>query len=1044
MEASVQVPEAILKLVEKYEFHQAAYKRGQFNETQLRREFIDPFFRALGWDVDNSQGNSEQYKEVIHEDPIRIRGSTEFIDYAFRIGGSRKFIVEAKKPAVNIKDDAGPALQIRRYAWNARLTLSILTDFEEFAVYDCTKKPMPGDNAATARIAYFTFKEYPEKWGWIESIFSQRSILRGSFDKFVEGTKGKKGTATVDEAILAEIEEWRDLLAKNIALRNAALSVEELNVAVQKTIDRILFLRICEDRGIEEYGCLQKLLEGQDVYQRLLTQFHRADTRYNSGIFHFNEEAGWDEMPDTLTPGLVIDDVVLKKIIKRLYYPESPYEFSVISPVILGQVYEQFLGKVIRLTAGHQAKVEYKPEVKKAGGVYYTPQYIVDYIVLHTVGELVKDKTPREIGKLRVLDPACGSGSFLLGAFQFLLDWHLNWYIHNLVPVIAEKSATSPEVQALLPEPTAKSGKKRTSGDTSLPIYKSANGSASRTRSDWKLTIAERKRILLNNIYGVDIDTQAVEVTKLSLLLKVLEEESDENVSKQLKLFDERALPSLHQNIKCGNSLIGTDIYTEMPTILEDPEAARQINAFDWDREFPEIMQGGGFDAVIGNPPYVRIQRIEYIQSDYLYKKYSTPTSKTDISILFVEKALLLIKKSGLVGLICTSQWMSTDYGKNIRKLLSTGKIKEIINFGSLPVFQKANTYPAIFILSKDLIKEIQFKQIISSNQLNFTGIESERPKLISIKTISEGPWNFGDIKIELILDERSINWQNLMNFGQAYIGVLTGMDEAFVVDKHVISENNLETEIIFPYAYQGAEVFRYSEVIPTASVIYPYYETKSGTPSLIDEQELKDKFPNIYRYLLKFKHKLQKRLDSRKLYAQGNEWYRHLRPGSFNYIRPKKFIIKGIDKISKVGTLDGNSAFNGANCPGIIFNESMEYSPFYFLAILNSKLATYHLRMVCPPKLSGYCRFNSTNINHLPLRTINFSDSTDKARHDKMVALVERMLALHKQKADVKIDHEKKLAERQIEATDKQLDTLVYELYGLTAEEIRIVENAG
>ncbi|HOP66705.1 MAG TPA: N-6 DNA methylase, partial [Methanoregulaceae archaeon] len=605
MEASSQVPEAILKLVEKYDYHQAAYKRGQFNETQLRREFVDPFFKTLGWDVDNTGGYSELYKEVIHEDPIRIRGSTEFIDYAFRIGGQRKFIVETKKPAVNIKDDIGPALQIRRYAWNARLPLAILTDFEEFAVYDCTKKPKPGDTASTWRIAYFTYKDYPEKWEWIASIFAQESILKGSFDRFVKGAKGKKGTTTVDEAILDDIENWRDDLAKNIAIRNLKLSHEEMNVAVQRTIDRILFLRICEDRGIEEYGCLQKLLEGEGVYERLLGLFHRADTRYNSGIFHFSEEPGWEEMPDRLTPTLIIDDSVLKKIIKRLYYPESPYEFSVISPVILGQVYEQFLGKVIRLTPGHQAKVEYKPEVKKAGGVYYTPEFIVDYIVNHTVGELVKDKTPREVAKLRVLDPACGSGSFLLGAYQFLLDWHLNWYIHNLVSVLADNSATSKEVQGLLPESMPRTGKKRSGGDTSLPIYKSANGPSSGTRSDWKLTIAERKRILLNNIYGVDIDTQAVEVTKLSLLLKVLEEESEENVSRQLKLFEERALPSLHKNIKCGNSLIGTDIYVDVQATLDDPEAVKRINAFDWDREFPEIMQRGGFDAVIGNPPYV-------------------------------------------------------------------------------------------------------------------------------------------------------------------------------------------------------------------------------------------------------------------------------------------------------------------------------------------------------------------------------------------------------------------------------------------------------
>jgi hypothetical protein len=635
-EASKPIPDAIKTLVESFEFHREAYKRGKFNETQLRREFIDPFFKALGWDVDNNKRYSELYKEVIHEDPIKIRGTTEFIDYSFRIGGARKFIVEAKKPGVNIKDDTGPALQIRRYAWNARLPLSILTDFEEFAVYDCTKKPMQGDTASTARIAYFTFKEYPEKWDWIASIFSQDSILQGSFDRFAEGTKGKRGTATVDEAILADIEEWRNDLAHNLALRNPSLTVDELNVAVQKTIDRILFLRICEDRGIEQYGCLQKLLEGPNIYLRLLGLFQRADTRYNSGIFHFKKEAGWDELPDTLTPGLTIDDAIFKKIIKRLYYPESPYEFSVISPVILGQVYEQFLGKVIRLTPGHLAKVEYKPEVKKAGGVYYTPQYIVDYIVQHTVGELVKGKNPREAVKLRILDPACGSGSFLLGAYQHLLDWHISWYIHNLVPVLAEKPATSPDVQALLPEPAQKSGKRGSGGDTTLPIYKATNGSASRTRSDWKLTTTERKRILLNNIYGVDIDTQAVEVTKLSLLLKVLEEENQENVSKQLKLFDERALPSLHQNIKCGNSLIGTDIYADVQVTLDDPDVAKQINAFDWDREFSEIMQKGGFDTVIGNPPYgymISASEKQYFDNHYNYQNY-----QKDLYLLFIER----------------------------------------------------------------------------------------------------------------------------------------------------------------------------------------------------------------------------------------------------------------------------------------------------------------------------------------------------------------------------------------------------------------------
>lgn len=1036
MEASTQVPEAILKLVEKYEFHQAAYRRGQFNETQLRREFVDPFFKTLGWDVDNTQGNSELYKEVIHEDPIRIRGSTEFIDYAFRIGGSRKFIVEAKKPAVNIKDDAGPALQIRRYAWNARLPLSILTDFEEFAVYDCTKKPMPGDNASTARIAYFTFKEYPEKWDWIVSIFSQKSILRGSFDKFVEGTKGKKGTATVDEAILAEIEEWRDLLAKNIALRNAALSVEELNVAVQKTIDRILFLRICEDRGIEEYGCLQKLLEGQDVYQRLLTQFHRADTRYNSGIFHFNVEAGWDEMPDTLTPSISIDDVVLKKIIKRLYYPESPYEFSVISPVILGQVYEQFLGKVIRLTAGHQAKVEYKPEVKKAGGVYYTPQYIVDYIVSHTVGELVKEQTPREVGKLRILDPACGSGSFLLGAYQFLLDWHLNWYIHNLVPVIAEKSATSTEVQALLPESVPKTGKKKSVVDTSLPIYKSANGSSSRTRSDWKLTIAERKRILLNNIYGVDIDTQAVEVTKLSLLLKVLEEESEENVSKQLKLFEERALPSLHQNIKCGNSLIGTDIYTDILVPLDDPEVVKRINAFDWDREFSDTMKAGGFDVVIGNPPYLRQEALRE-QKKYFETHYEVYQGTADLYAYFIERGLSLSRPKGQFSYIVANKWMRANYGKPLRKFLLTKQIEEIVDFGDLPVFTTAITYPCIIRISN----EKPSREFVASKvkALDFSSLHEyvkANQHLISPGSLNDqNGWTLGDQRTESLLIKLNNIGQSLDKYlnGQVFYGIKTGLNKAFVIDekikKRLIEEDPKSGEFIKSFVV-GKDIKRYNSLKSQQYLILVQNGwTNSHSGDVKNKWNwFKEHFPAISNHLEPFATQGEKRDD------KGEYWW-ELRPCVYYSEFEKPKIIYPEICSKPEFTFDEKKFYANNKCFIIPSSDK------YLLGILNSKLNYFLFEAYLPKLQAGFFMPAYIVLKNFPIRTINFSDPTDKARHDKMVALIERMLALYKQKADVKTDHEKNLVERQIEATDKQIDALVYELYGLTEEEIKIVE---
>ena len=424
-----------------------------------------------------------------------------------------------------------------------------MTDFAEFAVYDCRILPKPADKASTGRLLYLTYKDYTDRWDEIAGIFSRDAVLKGSFDKFAEAKKGKRGTSLVDKEFLAEIETWREALAKNLARRNAKLSVRDLNFAVQRTIDRIIFLRMCEDRGVENYGQLQALLNGENIYKRLQYIYGLADDKYNSGIFHFRPEKDRAEAPDELTLKLKIDDKVLKDIIRRLYYPESPYEFSVLGADILGTVYEQFLGKVIRLTAGHRAIVEEKPEVKKAGGVYYTPGYIVDYIVKNTVGKLSEGKSPKQIEKLSILDPACGSGSFLVGAFSCLLDYHRDWYLND-----------GPQKHT-------------------KEIYQGTGG-------QWFLTTQEKKRILLNNIYGVDIDSQAVEVTKLSLLLKVLEGENQDSLTRQLKMWRERALPDLGNNIKCGNSLIGPDFYQNKQIGLLEDEDRYRINAFDWNSEF--------------------------------------------------------------------------------------------------------------------------------------------------------------------------------------------------------------------------------------------------------------------------------------------------------------------------------------------------------------------------------------------------------------------------------------------------------------------------
>ena len=572
-------PTAVIDLVARFHANLDSYKRGLYNETQVRREFIDPFFEALGWDVANRQGYAEAYKDVVHEEAIKVGGGTKAPDYGFRIGGTRKFFVEAKKPSVDLKADVHPAYQLRRYAWSAKLPLSILTDFEEFAVYDCRVKPDKGDKPSTARVMYLTFDQYADRWDEIAGVFARDAILKGSFDKYAEAKGGKRGTAEVDAAFLAEIERWRDLLAHNIALRNPALSQRELNFAVQQTIDRIIFLRICEDRGIEPYGTLLGLVNGAEVYGRLLLRFRHADARYNSGLFYFEtDRRGRGDAPDTLTPRLAIDDKVLADILKSLYYPDSPYEFSVLPGDILGQVYEQFLGKVIRLTAGHRAVVEEKPEVARPAAfstrppTSWIPSCVRPWASCWRASRCARSRAwPPATGARR---PPCGSRT------------------SPAAPAPSCWARTSSCWTGTWPPtwPTAPAGPQAGKWATGRNPRLYQNG-----RGEWRLTIGERKRILLDHIYGVDIDPQAVEVTKLSLLLKVLEGEDEQTIGQQLALFPERALPDLGRNIKCGNSLVGPDFYAngQQMALLTDEEALR-VNVFDWAGRVPAGLCGRG------------------------------------------------------------------------------------------------------------------------------------------------------------------------------------------------------------------------------------------------------------------------------------------------------------------------------------------------------------------------------------------------------------------------------------------------------------------
>jgi hypothetical protein len=984
-------PAIIYKLIETFEQNLDAYRSSK-NETELRREFLDKFFTALGWDVANEKGYDEAGKEVIHEFSVDVSGQQKKADYAFRVGRGEKFdfLVEAKKPSVKVESSQDAAFQIRRYGWSAKLPINILTDFEHFAVYDCRAKPSYNDKASMGRTMLVHYKEYAERWDEIASVFSPEAVRKGSFTKYTEGLKGKKGTADVDDAFLQEIERWRELLAKNIALRNDDIDIPGLNYSVQMIIDRIVFLRICEERGIEPENQLQEIASGDGIYPELCDLFKRADTKYNSGLFHFKQEKEIVSRPDDLTLGLDIDDKVLRDIISNLYYPKSPYAFLYIPSDILGQVYERFLGKVIRLTAGHQAKVEEKPEVRKAGGVYYTPTYIVEYIVINTLGKLLIGLTPKEAAKLKIVDPACGSGTFLLGAFEYLLAWHLKWYSEND------------------PEKWVK--------DKALV----------KVENDYRLTTSKKKEILLNNIYGVDIDAQAVEVTKLSLLLKVLE-----NASGQLELGMERILPDLGNNIKCGNSLIGFD-YFEGQLFPDDEERAR-VNPFDWQREFPEVFAKGGFDVVIGNPPYVRQEEL-IASKNYFQSHYKTYIPTADLYVSFIEKELGLLKNSGLFGMIVSNKWLRAAYGEPLRKfLVSDVTLTQVIDLAGLPVFEGATVRTIILLCSPVPDKQKSFKYLAPLPIDDFRKIQSgvdlhvefEKKSIeLKISDLKSEGWAFSNVKSADLLSKltsKNIPITQYIN-GKLYFGIKTGLNKAFVIDRQtrdeLIRKNPQSKEIIKPLLV-GKNVRRYSADFAENYLIWTYIGVSI------------QKHPAVFEHLKQFQAELENRWD------KGEHWWELRACDYYDKFATSKIIYPDIATSCRF-YLDADGYF-GTNTTYFIPSDDK-----YLLGILNSKLAQFFFTQVCAG-LEGtgtiYLRFFGQYIQNFPVRSLDINESAEKAQHDKMVALVEQILALHKSLAGAKSPSEKERLERQIEVTDRGIDTLVYELYGLSEEEIKIVE---
>lgn len=975
--------EKISALVERFNEQSVSYKHSDYNETLTRRDFIDPFFKALGWDIDNESGNAEAYREVIHEDKIKIGSATKAPDYSFRLpGGKRLFFVEAKKPSVFVKEEIPPAYQIRRYGWSAKLPISIVTDFEEFAIYDCTKKPKATDKASTARIKYLNYKEYLTEFDFIWDTFSKERVLKGSFDKFVLSDTGKKGTTTVDKEFLESLNDWRKMLAETISINNVKLDEDEINFAVQQTLDRIIFLRICEDRGVEPYEklkhCLNATAKEGVVYKNLFTYFEEADKKYNSGLF--------DLAKDNVSRRLYIDNKILTKIIEELYYPVSPYEFSVLSVEILGSAYEQFLGKVIRLTPSRKAKIEEKPEVRKAGGVYYTPQYIVDYIVKNTVGKLLEGKTPKEAEKIKIVDPACGSGSFLIGAYQYLLDWHLSYYMGSVTHLGASRHPT--------PE-----------GNKSKALT-----------PDGRLTTAEKKRILINNIYGVDIDTQATEVTKLSLLLKCMEGETLASVQQTMSFMHERILPTLENNIKSGNSLIDMDFYDGE---LEFSGTERKIKPFNWQSAFPEVFKQGGFDCVIGNPPYVNaklLTELFYNEKDYLNSSqdYITLYQKWDLYIAFIEKGLNLLKNDGKLSMIIPYPFVNQLYAKEIRKLIvNKFDLYELSDLSGQKVFKDATVKNCIIFISNTKSQNsIQISKLLDNE---FHPLYKKKNSEL-VKDVNTSIWATEKYAVNF---KQKTNMHRLGELCFISKGMVLNADENKAAGKFRKQDLISQTKTILHIKkyVEGKYIDRYRVNV------YKWLEWNTDrVPALISRPTFKELY-EVPKILINKIGYIKATYDQDNLYCD----------------QTIRIVVLWRD----LGSVNNNSINNSIKrwfkvAKNDLVKNSLGYSYCYILAILNSKLGNRFLNDI---RGVGNIDINPEYLKNIIIPRIDFTNPAEKKKHDEIVNHVETMLELNRELEKTKSAEQQERLKQRISYTDKKIDALVYELYGLTEEEIKVVE---
>jgi len=993
-------------LVEKYKSDRDTYIKPTYNETQLRNDFIDPLLKCLGWDVDNDKNKTHFLRDVIQEEYIEIKDedTKKNPDYTLRINGTRKLFVEVKKPSVNILNSSKAAFQTRRYGWSANLGISVLTNFDHLIIYDCRYKPNSSDNEHVARYKVYSYEDYEQAIDEINSLISYDTANSGDLDELfsVDTREGE----TFDEYFLQQIEGWRAKLAETAIKNNSELNEEDVNYIIQRLLNRIIFLRISEDRTIEKYETIKAIKS----YEELKELFQRSDRKFNSGLFDFIEDA--------LSLEVDIDSDVLIEIFNELYFPQSPYDFSVVDPTILSQIYERFLGRKITIDEGRNFNIIEAPEVSASSGVVPTPKIIVEQIVKDTLTPLIDGKTFHELCDLRIADICCGSGTFLISTYDFLLE--------KMMEKIIEEGINDPNL-----------------------IYQVDGEGLS-------FTLKGKRNIIENNLYGVDINPYAVEVTEFSLLLKLLEGEDEASVNNFIHQHSDKILPNLKSNIKCGNSLVDSKFFEFMPDALDDDRLLFSVKPFDWDEEFPDIMAKGGFDAIVGNPPYVRIQNMQkYSPEEIKYyqasdSQYSVAKKATiDKYFVFIQRAVELLNASGLLGYIVPHKFFLTTGGKELRKFITDEhQISKIIHFGVTQVFPERSTYTAILILQANKTDEFEFKKIskISAETLS----SEEHTRKYKTENYGSDPWVFLSPETEAIFDKfKGEKFEKLGDITDISVGLQTSADEIYIFtpkeeseDTFVFSYNGTDYEVeksICRPAIYDLSFGAFESIEGNAQMIFPY-EIVGGKAVLIDEDTLKNNYPLVWAYLNEYKSKLEKR----KLQGKNPKWYQFGRSQSLVKFHNAEKLVWSVLATRPPYVLDTNNLLftGGGNGPYYGLLNKSNYSLLYFLGILSHPVIESMVKAGASEFRGSYYSHGKQFMLNLPIRKIDFSNQDDVKSYNQVVKIVRNLIKTTAQFKAEKNSTRKKVLDRKLGTLFGQLIKLINDLYQISDEEFATVMN--